>query len=117
MATYNNHWTLKNKLKIDKRHLQFFANEIHNSNNKSNSSFMSKAYTEKNISCLLRREFFLLVPDVNTQIHGINSLKFKGSVLWNSLPANSKECQLILGFQPLLKQNEIIPCIYLTCRT
>ena len=44
-----------------------------------------------------------LVPDVNSQKYGIHSLKFGGSILWNNLPVNSKECQSLREFNLLLE--------------
>ena len=52
---------------------------------------MWKTYKEKKIPYLLRRGISLLIPIVNTQKYGINSLNFTESVLWNNLPIKLKE--------------------------
>ena len=53
---------------------------------------MWKTYKEKNIPYSLRRSISLLIPNLNTQKYGINSLTLRGSVLWNSLPIKLKKC-------------------------
>ena len=41
MPKFDNHWGLENKLKVHKRHLEFFATEIYSYKDKINSSFIS----------------------------------------------------------------------------
>ena len=76
---------MDNKLKTHQSHLQFLAIEIYKSKNKVNLSFMWKTYNEKNIPYSLRGGLSVSIPNVNSQKHGINSLNFRGSVLWNKL--------------------------------
>ena len=62
---------------------------------------------------LLRKGIFLSILSVNTQKYGINSLTFRGSVLWNSLPIKFKKCKFLqeLFFNKLLlKQSENVFC-------
>ena len=61
MVTYDDLLALDNKLKIHQKHLY-----------------------------LLRRGISLSILHVNTQRYEINSLTFRGSVLWNSLPIKFK---------------------------
>ena len=99
-----------NKLKIHQKHLQFLAMEMYKCRNKLNPSSKRKAYEEKNTPYSVRRRVTLLAPDANTRKYVINSLKFRKSVLWNNLPANLKECQSLLEFKLLLKQNGSLLC-------
>ena len=73
MAIYDDLLGLDNKLKTQQRHLQFLDIEIYKSKNKP-----------------IRRGISLSIPNVNTQKYGINSLNFRGSVLWNNLPIKLK---------------------------
>ena len=84
--------------------------EMYSCRNKLNPSSMWKAYGEKSTPYSLRSGVPFLVPDANTWKYVINSLKFRRSVLWNNLPVNLKECQSLLKFKPLLKQNGSLPC-------
>ena len=67
MTTYDELLTLKNKLKIHQRQLQFLAIEIYKSKNKLIPSFTWKTYKEKNIPYSLRRNISLFIPNANTQ--------------------------------------------------
>ena len=73
MAIYDDLLALDNNLKTHQRHLQFLDIEIYKSKNKP-----------------IRRGISLSIPNVNTQKYGINSLNFRGSVLWNNLPIKLK---------------------------
>ena len=86
MATYDNLLALDDKLKIHQRHLRLLAIEIYKSRNKLNPSFMGKTYKGKNVPYSLRRGISLSIPNLNSHKHGINSLNFRGRVLWNNLP-------------------------------
>ena len=110
MATYDDLLALDNKLKTHLRNLQFLAIEIYKSKNKLNPSFMWKTYKEKNIPYSLRRGISLSIPNVNSQKHGINSLNFRGSVLWNNLPIKLKKCNFLQEFQLPLKQSGNLLC-------
>ena len=117
MVTYDELLALDNKLKIHQRHLQFLAIETYKSKKKLNPSFMWKKYKEKNIPYSLRRgNFPLFIPSANTQKYGINSLNFRGSVLWNNLPIKLKECKSLQEFKLLLQQNGNLPCICSACK-
>ena len=116
MATYDELLALDNKLKIHQRHLQFLAIEIYKSKNKLNPSFMWKTYKEKNIPYSLRRGIFLSIPNANTQKYGINSLNFRGSVLWKNLPIKLKKCKFQQKFKLLLKQSGNLPCTFPACK-
>ena len=110
MPTYDDLLALDKKLKTHQRHLQFLAIEIYKSKNKLNPSFMWKTYKEKNIPYSLRRGISLSIPNVNTQKYEINSLNFRGSVLWNNRPIKFKKCKFLQEFKLLLKQNGNLTC-------
>ena len=116
MATYDELFALDNKLKIHQRHLQFLAIEIFKSKKKLNRSFMWKTYKEKNIPYSLRRGISLFIPNANTQKYGINSLTFRGSVLWDNLPIKLKECKSLQEFKLLLKQSGNLPYTCSACK-
>ena len=116
MATHDELLALDNERKIHQRHLQFLAIEILKSKNKLNPSFVWKTCKEKNIPYSLRRGISLFIPNANTQKYGINSLNFRGSVLWNNLPIKLKECKSLQEFKQLLKQSGNLTCTRLACK-
>ena len=116
-VVYNNYMATYDELqKIHQRHLQFLAIEIYKSKNKLNPSFMWKTYKEKNIPYSLRRGISLFIPNANTQKYGINSLNFRGSVLWNNLPITLKECKSLEEFKLQLKQSGNLSCTCSACK-
>ena len=64
------------------------------------------------MSYSLRRGISLLIPNANTQKYGINSLNFRGSVLWNNLLIKLKGCKSLQEFNLLLKQSGNVPCTW-----
>ena len=116
LATYDELLALDNELKIHQRHLQFLAIEMYKSRNKLNPSFMWKTYKEKNLPYSLRRGISLLIPNVNTQKYGTNSLNSRGNVLWNNLLIKLKECESLQELKVLLKQSENIPYTCSACK-
>ena len=110
MATYDDLLALDNKLKTHQRHLQFLAIEISNSKNKLYPSFLWKTYKEKSIPYSLRRGISLSLPNVNSQKYRINSLNFRGSVLWNNLPVKLEKCDFLQEFKLPLKQSGNLLC-------
>ena len=117
MATYDELLGLDNKLKIHQRHLQFLAIEMYKSKNKLNPSFMWKTYKEKKTPDSQRRGISLFIPNANTQKYGINSLNFRGSILWNNLPIKLKECKSLQEFKLLLKRSGNLPCTCSVCKS
>ena len=85
MATYDDLLTLDNKPKTHQKHLQFLPIEIYKSKNILDPKVSCGKHKEKNIPYSLRRGISLSIPNVNTQKYGINSVNFRGSVLWNKL--------------------------------
>ena len=77
---------------------------------------MWKTYKEKNIPYSLISGISLLIPDANTQKYGINSLSFRGSVLWNNLPIKLKDGKSLQEFKLLLKQSVNLPCTCSACK-
>ena len=113
MATYDNLSALDNNMKAHQRY--FCSSEpLKYINLKINLSFVGKTYKEKKYSIFTEKGVSLSVPNLNPQKYGINSLTFRGSVLWNSLvPVKLKKCRFLqeLCFNKLLlKQNENLLC-------
>ena len=46
----------------------------------------------------------------------INSLQFRGSLLWNNLPVSLRNCQCLNEFKLVLKNLGNIHCTCLVCR-
>ena len=60
-----------------------------------NPEFMRNYFNENPILCNLRKGSRLLIPPAKSVNFGINSLTFRGSLLWNNLPLRLKNSQTI----------------------
>ena len=92
-AVYNNYeddfeslLELSGSTLIHTVHLRFLMSEIFKSLNSLNPNFMNKLFVEKNSIYQVRRGSQLNIPTARTNKFGSNSVFFRGSILWNSLP-------------------------------
>ena len=81
-----------------------------------NPEFMLSYFNENTIPYNLRNGNRLLLRPAKTVKFGINSLIFRGSLLWNNLSLNLKSCQTIDEFKLELKRLGRIHCTCTVCR-
>ena len=73
-------------------------------------------FEEKPMPYNLRDCSKLIFPKTTSSRFGINSLRFRGSLLWNNLPMSVKNCQSLNKFKLELKSLGNIHCTCLVCR-
>ena len=71
---------------IHTKHLRTLMTEIYKSLNKENSKLMWDIFLLKNVPYNLRNKSLVNLPQANSSTYGTNSLIFKGSIIWNTLP-------------------------------
>ena len=81
-----------------------------------NPEFMWSYLTENPIPCYLRKETKAFLPPVRSFRLGLNSVHFRGSILWNNLPLSIKISQTINEFKAKLKNLGFIHCTCGACR-
>ena len=64
----------------------------------------------------LRQGDLLLLPPAKSTSYGVNSLAFRGSLLWDNLPHQVKESQALEEFKNRIKNLRSIHCTYTVCR-
>ena len=64
-------------------------------------NFFERNYTPYN----LRRGDLLLLPPAKSIRYGVNSLAFRGNLLWNNLPPQVKESQTVEEFKNRMYTN------------
>ena len=80
-----------NSVSVRQRNLQLLMIEIYKTENSLNPSFMEDIFVERpNIPYDLRNNDGLLVPRANTTAHGIETIRYVGSRLWNTLPSETR---------------------------
>ena len=89
---------------IHQRHLQYLALEFFKYLMHLNPEFMWSYLTENPIPCYLRKETKAFLPPVRSFRLGLNSVHFRGSILWNNLPSSIKNSQTIKRIQRKIKE-------------
>ena len=81
-------------------------NALHDSGNSLKELFIRRTSTKNMWS-----EPELVIPLVNSVLKGKNSLRYFGSVIWNSLPIETRKDHSILSFVTKTKQGKPINCL------
>ena len=77
--------TKNNEIAIHTKNLQKLMTEIYKSLNHESPSFMGESFLQREPTCDLRIKNTLQIPPTKTISFGINSLAFRGSILWNAI--------------------------------
>ena len=107
---------LNNTVSIHQRHLQYLALEVFKSLMHLNPEFMWSYFNEKPITYDIRKGTKVFLPPVKSFRLGLNSVHFRGSILWNNLPSSIKNSQTIYEFKVKLKNLGNIHCTCDVCR-
>ena len=77
--------------------------EIFKTINKENPPFMKEIFGREDSVYNLRCMFRPKVPRALTAKNGLETLSFRGSQIWNSLPNNLKELNSVAAFKSAIK--------------
>ena len=81
-----------------------------------NPQFMWSYFIEKPITYDLRKGTKVFLSPVKSFPLGLNSVHFRGSILWNNLPSSIKNSQTMNEFKLKLKNLGNIHCTCGVCR-
>ena len=101
---------------IHQRHLQYLALEVFKSLMHLNPEFMWSYFNENPLPYDLRKGIKVFLPPVQSFRFGLNSIHFRGSILWNNLPSSMENSQTINEFKVKLKNLGNIHCTCSVCR-
>ena len=113
--SYGEPLQLNNNVSINQRHLQYLALEAFISFMHLNPKFMWSYFNENPIPYDLREGIKVFLLPVKSVRFGLNSLHFRGSILWNNLPSSIKNSQTINEFKVKLKNLGNIHCTCGVC--
>ena len=82
-----------------KKNLQNLMVEIYKSMNHLNPEYMWDFFVKKDVPYNLRTKELCKLPSVSSQRYGINSLSFRGSLLWNALSDDLKLTTSLVKFK------------------
>ena len=114
--SYHNLLNFSNDVSIHQRHLRFLAIEVYKSLMNINPEFMWEFFNKNPLQYNLRKGDIVYLPPARSSCYGINSLAFRGSLLWNSLPSNVKQSRNLEEFKLRLKNLGSTHCACVVCR-
>ena len=77
--------------------------EVFKSLNRQNPAFMLDLFIRKEVTYDLRVKDLLGLPTARTVLNGLNSIVFRGSILWNAISDEIKSSQSIASFKRKIK--------------
>ena len=84
---------------IHAKNLQKLMLEVFKTLKHLNPSYLWDLFNEKQIEYNLRTKNLVMLPQIKTQKYGINSIAFRGSILWNALSDNIKTSENVAAFK------------------
>ena len=110
--SYENLLNRTDDISIHQKHMRYLAIEVYKSLTILNAGLMWNFCERNHISYNLRRGDLLFLPPAQSTLHGVNSLAFRGSLLWKNLPPQVKESQTLEEFKNRIKN---LRSIHFTC--
>ena len=101
-STYEELLASHNDISIHQKHLKHLAIEVYKSLTNLNPEFMWPFFKNKSIPYNLRNGNICILPLARASHYGINSVQFRGRLLWNNLPTSVKEIVSVKEFKQKL---------------
>ena len=101
---------------IHHQNIQRLLIEIYKALHDISGNRLKELFVKRESTISLRSKPELVIPSVNSILKGKNSLRYFGSVIWNSLPIEIREDHLILSFLTKIKQWKPITCPCTICK-
>ena len=84
--------------------------------NNLNPSFMAEVFVTKDVPYNLRGSNNLALPRARTNLYGIDTIRFVGQKLWQTLPREIKESQSLEIFKRNIKTIRTFDCSCKLCK-
>ena len=114
--SYNDLLIFNRDITIHQKHLHFLATDVYKSVNNLNPEFMWNYFNFSALPYELRKGNKVNLPQTRTCRYGINSLLFRGLLLWNNLSQNVKESHSVAQFKENIKELGNLTCSCVACR-
>ena len=105
-----------NSVSVHQRNLQLLLTEIDKTVNNLNPSFMAEELFNKDVPYGLRGGNNLALPKARTNLYGIDTIRFIGKKLWQTLPKEIKESQSLEIFKRNIKSIKTLDCSCKLCK-
>ena len=103
ISTFDQLLAMSQSFCIHHQNIQRFLTEIYKAFHDISGNSLKELYVKKESTISLRSKPELVIPSVNSVLKGKNSLRYFGSVIWNSLPIEIREDPLISSFVTKIK--------------
>ena len=112
--SYHDLLKFSNDVSIHQKHLRFLAIAVYKSLMNVNPGLIREFFNKSPVQYNIRKGDIVL-PPTRSSCYGINSLAFRGILLWNSLPRNVKQSHNLE--EPKLKLRNLgnIHCTCFAC--
>ena len=97
--------------------MQRFLTEIHKALHDTSGNSLKELLVKRESTISLRYKPELLIPSLNSILKGKNSLRYFGSVIWNSLSVEILEDHSISSFVTKIKLWKPIACLCIICKS
>ena len=114
--SYNELLDLDNSCTIHQKHLQCLMIEIYKALNENGPLLVKELFTTKEQPYNLRNQHILKLPSARSITFGTNSLVFKGSIVWNTLPSLFKSSSTLYQFKNRIKTWRAESCSCRICK-
>ena len=98
------------------QNIQRLLTEIYKALHDISGNSLKELLVKRESNICLRSKPELVIPSVNSILKGKNSLRYFGSVIWNSLPIEIREDHSISSFVTKIKQWKPIACPCTICK-
>ena len=92
-----------NEQTVHTKNLHKLMTEVYKSLNCQSPAFMQDLFIRKEVTYDLRAKDLLQLPKARTVLNGLNSIVFRGSILWNAISDAIKSSQSIASFKLKIK--------------
>ena len=101
---------------VHQMNLQRLMTEIYKTMNHLNPSYIWEFFVKKDIPYNLRTKELCRLPSAQSYRYGLNSLSFRGSLLWNTLDDELKRADTLGSFKRGIKEWDGKGCRCLICK-
>ena len=88
---------------VHTKNLHKLMTEVYKPLSSQNPAFMLDLFIRKEVTYDLRVKDLLQLPTTRTVLSGLNSIVFRGSILWNAISDEIKSSQSIASFKRRIK--------------
>ncbi len=108
---------IDNSVTVHQRNLQLLMVEIYKTKFNLNPAFMKQIFKEKETSYNLRCSDKLQLPKAKTTCLGVDTVRFMGKKVWETLPTELKNADSLQIFKTYIKTHKCQACNCRLCKT